>query len=103
MLKKHYFLFAALVVYQKDKLERTKPLNILITSDEQVVTRPQLGRAQQQAQVRFISEFTMEGLLVHVAEMPSDTQFAEGDQDAPSVNVSEGAVGIDPRETEDKE
>ena len=144
MLKKHYFLFAALVVYQKDKLERTKPLNILITSDEQVVTRPQLGRAQQQAQVRFISEFDTEGkcqindvfmqsisYLGHMdektfhgefyvepgdrgapapaaandneAEMPSDTQFAEGDQDAPSVNVSEGAVGIDPRETEDKE
>lgn len=61
MLKKHYFLFATLVVYQKDKLERTKPLNILITSDEQIVTRPQLGRAQQQAQVRFISEFDPEG------------------------------------------
>ena len=36
------------------------------------------------------------------AGMPSDTQFAEGDQDAPQVSVSEGAVGIDPRETEDK-
>lgn len=61
MLKKHYFLFAALVVYQRDKLERTKPLNILITSDEQIVTRPQLGRAQQQAQVRFVTEFDPEG------------------------------------------
>ena len=142
MLKKHYFLFAALVVYQKDKLERTKPLNILITSDEQIVTRPQLGRAQQQAQVRFISEFDPEGkcqitdvfmqsvsYLGHMdgktfhgefyvepedrqapapaaandaaAGMPADTDFAETDQ--PAVNVSEGAVGIDPRETEDKE
>lgn len=60
-MKKHYFLFAALVIYQKDKLERNKPLNILITSDEQIVTRTQLGRAQQQAQVRFVTEFDPEG------------------------------------------
>lgn len=58
--KKHYFLLATLVVYQKDKLERTKPLNILITSDDQIVTRSQLGRAQQQAQVRFFTEFDRE-------------------------------------------
>lgn len=134
MLKKHYFLFAALVVYQRDKLERTKPLNILITSDEQIVTRPQLGRAQQQAQVRFVTEFDPEqkatitdvfmqsvSYLGYMDEktfhgefyvepedrtapapaaandaeagMPSDTQFAEGDQDAPQVGVSEGAMG----------
>ena len=59
-MKKHYFLLATLVVYQKDKLERNKPLNILVTSDEQFVTRSQLGRAQQQAQVRFFTEFDTE-------------------------------------------
>lgn len=59
-MEKHYFLLATLVVYQKDKLERNKPLNILVTSDEQFVTRTQLGRAQQQAQVRFFTEFDTE-------------------------------------------
>ena len=29
--------------------------------------------------------------------MPADTDFAEGDQDGPTIAVSEGAVGIDPR------
>ena len=60
MQKKHYFLLAALVVYQRDKLERQKPLNILITSETQTVNRSQLGRAQQQAQVRFFTEFDRE-------------------------------------------
>lgn len=59
-MKKHYFLLAALVVYQRDKLERQKPLNILITSETQTVNRSQLGRAQQQAQVRFFTEFDRE-------------------------------------------
>lgn len=60
MQKKHYFLLAALVVYQRDKLERQKPLNILIPSDTATVNRSQLGRAQQQAQVRFFTEFDRE-------------------------------------------
>ena len=59
-MKKHYFLLAALVVYQRDKLERQKPLNVLIPSDTQTVNRSQLGRAQQQAQVRFFTEFDRE-------------------------------------------
>lgn len=59
-MKKHYFLLAALVVYQRDKLERQKPLNVLITSDTATVNRSQLGRAQQQAQVRFFTEFDTE-------------------------------------------
>ena len=59
-MKKHYFLLAALVVYQRDKLERQKPLNVLITSDTATVNRSQLGRAQQQAQVRFFTEFDRE-------------------------------------------
>ena len=59
-MKKHYFLLAALVVYQRDKLERQKPLNILITSDTATVNRGQLGHAQQQAQVRFFTEFDRE-------------------------------------------
>lgn len=60
MQKKHYFLLAALVVYQRDKLERQKPLNVLIPSDSATVNRSQLGRAQQQAQVRFFTEFDRE-------------------------------------------
>ena len=59
-MKKHYFLLATLVVYQRDKLERQKPLNILIPSDSATVNRSQLGRAQQQAQVRFFTEFDRE-------------------------------------------
>lgn len=59
-MKKHYFLLAALVVYQRDKLERQKPLNVLIPSDTATVNRSQLGRAQQQAQVRFFTEFDRE-------------------------------------------
>lgn len=59
-MKKHYFLLATLVVYQRDKLERQKPLNVLIPSDTATVNRSQLGRAQQQAQVRFFTEFDRE-------------------------------------------
>ena len=60
MQKKHYFLLAALVVYQRDKLERQKPLNVLISSNTATVNRSLLGRAQQQAQVRFFTEFDRE-------------------------------------------
>ena len=59
-MKKHYFLLATLVVYQRDKLERQKPLNILISSDTATVNRGQLGLAQRQAQVRFFTEFDRE-------------------------------------------
>ena len=45
MQKKHYFLLAALVVYQRDKLERQKPLNILIPSDTATVNRSRLRSA----------------------------------------------------------
>ena len=56
-MKKHYFLLAAQVIYQKDKLERSRNFNILIMSDTKTVNRAQLGRAQQQAQVRYFTEF----------------------------------------------
>lgn len=59
-MKKHYFLLAAQVIYQKDKLERSRNFNILITSDTKTVNRAQLGRAQQQAQVRYFTEFDSE-------------------------------------------
>jgi hypothetical protein len=59
-VKKHYFLMAAVVVYQRESLERQKPLNVLMTSDTQTINRSQLGRAQQQAQVRFFTEFDKE-------------------------------------------
>ena len=59
-MKKHYFLLAAQVIYQKDKLERSRNFNILITSDTKTVNRAQLGRAQQQAQVRDFTEFDSE-------------------------------------------
>ena len=59
-MKKHYFLLAAQVIYQKDKLERSRNFNILIVSDTKTVNRAQLGRAQQQAQVRYFTEFDSE-------------------------------------------
>lgn len=59
-MKKHYFLMAAVVIYQRESLERQKPLNVLLTSNTQTINRSQLGRAQQQAQVRFFTEFDKE-------------------------------------------
>ena len=59
-MKKHYFLLAAQVIYQKDKLERSRNFNILIMSNTKTVNRAQLGRAQQQAQVRYFTEFDSE-------------------------------------------
>lgn len=56
-MKHNYFLLSAMVIYQKDKLERSRNFNILLSSDKRIVTRAQLGRAQQQAQVRFFTEF----------------------------------------------
>ena len=59
-MKKHYFLLAAQVIYQKDKLERSRNFNILLMSNTNTVNRAQLGRAQQQAQVRYFTEFDSE-------------------------------------------
>ena len=59
-MKQHYFLLAAQVIYQKDKLERSRNFNILIMSNTKTVNRAQLGRAQQQAQVRYFAEFDSE-------------------------------------------
>ena len=59
-MKKHYFLLAAQVIYQKDKLERSRNFNILIMSNTKTVNRAQLGRAQQQSQVRYFTEFDSE-------------------------------------------
>ena len=59
-MKQNYFLLSAMVIYQKDKLERTRHFNILMTSQKRTITRTQLGRAQQQAQVRFFTEFDSE-------------------------------------------
>ena len=56
-MKQNYFLLSALVIYQREKLERTRHFNILMTSQKRTITRTQLGRAQQQAQVRFFTEF----------------------------------------------
>lgn len=56
-MRQHYFLLAAQVIYQKDKLERSRNFNILITSEHPFVNRAQLGRAQQQAQIRYFTEF----------------------------------------------
>ena len=56
-MKQHYFLLAAQVIYQKDKLERSRNFNILLTSEHPFVNRAQLGRAQQQAQIRYFTEF----------------------------------------------
>lgn len=57
MKKLHYFLFSMRVVYVRDNLERGRDLNVLIATDKPFVNRLDLGKAQQQAQVRFMQEF----------------------------------------------
>lgn len=57
---KHYYLMAAQVVYSVDGNNGMVNLNVIIVSDEMMVTRAQLGRAQQQAQVRFFKEYDTE-------------------------------------------
>lgn len=86
-MKLNYFLLSALVIYQREKLERTRHFNILITSQTATVTRNQLGRAQQQAQVRFFTEFDKEQkseivdvfvqCISHLGEM-TEAEFHEG-------------------------
>lgn len=60
METKHYFLLATQVVYTLEDNQGIIPLNILLVSEEQTVNRAQLGKAQQQAQVRFFTEFDKE-------------------------------------------
>ena len=95
-MKKHYFLLAAQVIYQKDKLERSRNFNILIMSDTKTVNRAQLGRAQQQAQVRYFTEFDSEQKsnvvdvfiqgVSHLGEM-SEAEF-HGEFDYPGKPVA---------------
>lgn len=56
-MKKHYFLFATQVVYQKHKLEYSRNYNVLINSENPFVTHDDLGHVQQMAQVRHFTEF----------------------------------------------
>ena len=101
-MKQHYFLLAAQVIYQKDKLERSRNFNILITSNTKTVNRAQLGRAQQQAQVRYFTEFDNEQKsnvvdvfiqgVSHLGEM-TKAEF-HGDFDYPGKSEAEIAVGI---------
>ena len=96
-MKQHYFLLAAQVIYQKDKLERSRNFNILITSDTKTVNRAQLGRAQQQAQVRYFTEFDDEQKsnvvdvfiqgISHLGEM-TEAEF-HGDFDYPGKSEPE--------------
>lgn len=60
-MKKHYYLVSALVVYQKDKLERTKPLNVLMPVNNNLFGRTELAIAQRQVHIRFIKEYDPEG------------------------------------------
>ena len=100
-MKKHYFLLAAQVIYQKDKLERSRNFNILIMSDTKTVNRAQLGRAQQQAQVRFFTEFDNEQKsnvvdvfiqgISHLGEM-TEAEF-HGDFDYPGKPEPEPDTG----------
>ena len=100
-MKKHYFLLATQVIYQKDKLERSRNFNILIMSDTKTVNRAQLGRAQQQAQVRYFTEFDskqksnvvdvfIQGVS-HLGEM-TESEF-HGDFDYPSKPEPEPDTG----------
>lgn len=83
----HYYLISAQVVYLKDKLERSRNYNILVVSKEPRVTRAQLGRVQQQAQVRFFTEFDTEHksevtdvfiMAVNYLGEMTEAQFHEG-------------------------
>lgn len=60
-MKLHYFIIAAQVIYQRDKLERSKPMNFLLASKTQTVTRRQLAQAQHALQVKFLSEIAPDG------------------------------------------
>ena len=100
-MKKHYFLLAAQVIYQKDKLERSRNFNILIMSDTKTVNRAQLGRAQQQSQVRYFTEFDSEQKsnvvdvfiqgVSHLGEM-TEAEF-HGDFDYPGKPEAEPVTG----------
>ena len=100
-MKKHYFLLATQVIYQKDKLERSRNFNILIMSDTKTVNRAQLGRAQQQAQVRYFTEFDSEQKsnvvdvfiqgISHLGEM-TEAEF-HGDFDYPGKPEPEPDTG----------
>ena len=99
-MKQHYFLLAAQVIYQKDKLERSRNFNILITSNTKTVNRAQLGRAQQQAQVRYFTEFDSEQKsnvvdvfiqgISHLGEM-TEAEF-HGDFDYPGKPEPEADI-----------
>ena len=96
-MKQHYFLLAVQVIYQKDKLERSRNFNILITSNTKTVNRAQLGRAQQQSQVRYFTEFDNEQKsnvvdvfiqgVSHLGEM-TEAEF-HGDFDYPGKSEAE--------------
>ena len=100
-MKQHYFLLAVQVIYQKDKLERSRNFNILIISDTKTVNRAQLGRAQQQAQVRYFTEFDSEQKsnvvdvfiqgVSHLGEM-TEAEF-HGDFDYPGKPEPEPDTG----------
>lgn len=100
-MKQHYFLLAAQVIYQKDMLERSRNFNILITSNTKTVNRAQLGRAQQQAQVRYFTEFDSEQKsnvvdvfiqgISHLGEM-TEAEF-HGDFDYPGKPQPEPDTG----------
>ena len=102
-MKQHYFLLAAQVIYQKDKLERSRNFNILITSNTKTVNRAQLGRAQQQAQVRYFTEFDSEQKsnvvdvfiqgVSHLGEM-TEAEF-HGDFDYPGKSEVEPATSVE--------
>jgi hypothetical protein len=55
-MKKHYLLFTVTVAYLSNGITRQQGLNILAVEESENVTRSLLGIAQQQAQVRFMSE-----------------------------------------------
>lgn len=55
--KVHYFLFATQVLYAREGLERTRNFNVMLPTENDFVNRKGLGLAQQQAQVRFYTEF----------------------------------------------
>jgi len=57
LIKKHYHMFAIMVVYFDGKMERRKFLNTINASLHPFVSAFDLARIQQETQVRFHKEF----------------------------------------------
>lgn len=109
-MQRFHFLFSCMVVYQRDNLERLKRFNTLAVSQENIITAKDLGRAQQECQVRFhelfnkdekavVNDVYIEGIS-HLGYMTSD-QFYDipKGEDQPELPNLTGKVTNDEQPT----